>query len=262
LQANAEEEAMEVARLMIEGARAARKYTVDEIKPLLARLPGDEFLPQSVPAYAAGRNLDHVRELFTEYSYKEAVLNPTNPSHRATDWETDLVEYFRNHPDADSLPGRRQTPTGDYLYLSHPIRVGSAACLSCHGAPQAAPAAMVKRYGSSNGFGWQLNEVVGAQVVSVPLSVPLARADRAFYTFMGSLLALFLALAVILNLLLNRVVLGPVRRLSEAAEAVSMGNFEVADVEIKGKDEIAQLAGAFRRMRRSLDNALNLLSRG
>ena len=42
-------------------------------------------------------------------------------------------------------------------------------------APGAAPASMVAQYGPANGFGWQLNEVIGAQIVSVPLGVPLER---------------------------------------------------------------------------------------
>ena len=44
---------------------------------------------------------------------------------------------------------------------------------------------MVKLYGPANGFGWKLNEVVGAQVVSVPMALPAQNAQRAFYTFMG-----------------------------------------------------------------------------
>ena len=37
---------------------------------------------------------------------------------------------------------------------------------------------MVDLYGNSNGFGWQLNDVIGAQIVSVPMSVALDRANR------------------------------------------------------------------------------------
>ena len=35
---------------------------------------------------------------------------------------------------------------------------------------------MIALYGSQNGFGWKLNEIVAAQVVSIPLGVPLQRA--------------------------------------------------------------------------------------
>ena len=36
---------------------------------------------------------------------------------------------------------------------------------------------MIALYGDENGFGWQLGEVVAAEVVTVPMSVPLDRAE-------------------------------------------------------------------------------------
>ena len=41
---------------------------------------------------------------------------------------------------------------------------------------------MIRRYGPNNGFGWQLNEMVAAQIVSVPMAVPVRMADQAFQT--------------------------------------------------------------------------------
>jgi protein-histidine pros-kinase len=39
---------------------------------------------------------------------------------------------------------------------------------------------MVDLYGSSNGFGWKAGEVVGAAIVSLPMRVAQARAQRTF----------------------------------------------------------------------------------
>ena len=55
LQQNAREEVIHTANLMIQAARAFRSYTVNEIKPLLARQLDETFLPQTVPAYAGPR---------------------------------------------------------------------------------------------------------------------------------------------------------------------------------------------------------------
>ena len=60
---------------------------------------------------------------------------------------------------------------------------------------------MVEKYGPANGFGWQLNEVIGAQIISVPMAVPLARADRSFTVFVGSLVGVFVAVGLVLNLI-------------------------------------------------------------
>ena len=118
---------------------------------------------------------------------------------------------------------------------------------------------MIKAYGSANGFGWQLNEVVGAQIVSVPMSLPLARAEKAFTIFMASLIAVFLLIAVLLNFMLQLTVIKPVRNMAQNADRVSLGALDAEELEIKGKDEISSLAQSFNRMHRSLANAIKML---
>ena len=262
LQDNARREIVEQAGLMMEAALAMRGYTVGEIRPLLAPHMTAEFLPQTVPAYAATQAFAQLQKHHTEYSYKEATLNPTNPRNRAVDWEADIVTLFRNKSEEAQIIGERETPTGRSLYLARPIRITNPACLACHSTPDAAPAAMLARYGDSNGFGWQLNEVVGAQVVSVPMSVPIERANHAYYTFMGTLTGVFLVIVVILNLMLRRIVITPVTRMAEIADEVSTGKADAPLFELKGKDEISVLSASFNRMRRSLEKAMAMLGSG
>ena len=52
---------------------------------------------------------------------------------------------------------------------------------------------MIKVYGKNNGFEWKMGDTVGAQIISVPMSVPLGIADRAFRTLMVSLGGIALA---------------------------------------------------------------------
>jgi HAMP domain-containing protein len=51
----------------------------------------------------------------------------------------------------------------------------------------------------------------------------------------------------------------PVNRLSKIANQVSLGNLEVADFQMSGKDEIAALSESFSRMRKSLVEAIKML---
>jgi len=118
---------------------------------------------------------------------------------------------------------------------------------------------MLDRYGDANGFGWKMNEVVGVQMVSVPMSVPLKRADKTFSTFMISQGAVLFAVFVILNLLLQVIVIKPVRKMSGIAHDVSMGKTDVPECNAGSKDEIGTLAESFNRMRRSLVNAMQML---
>jgi protein-histidine pros-kinase len=121
LQANAQREALQEAGLMIDSALSMRAYTAEEIVPLLNAQMGKEFLPQSVPAYAATQNFLKLHEKHPEYTYREATLNPTNLRDRAMDWEGDLVQQFRNDPHMSEVVGERDTPTGKSLYLARPI---------------------------------------------------------------------------------------------------------------------------------------------
>lgn len=257
---NAYHEVLEQAGLMMSSAMAVRSYTVDEIRPLLQMQIKRDFLPQTVPAYAATQSFIKLREDNPEYTYKEATLNPTNPRDHAVDWETDIISMFSNQPDLKEFVGERDTPTGQSLYLSRPIRIAKEACLTCHSTPDAAPKTMIARYGDANGFGWKLGEVVGAQIVSIPMGVPVGKASATFGLFMGALAITFIAILLLVNLLLRLTVIKPLQTMSRTADAVSQGNSDAPEFNINGKDELAVMATSFNRMRRSLDKAMSIIS--
>jgi len=262
LQDDAREEVLRNARLMMDIAPAMRAYTVEQVKPHLDKQLRDVFLPQTVPAFAATETLSHIQKKYRDYGYKEATLNPTPPRDRATDWEADIVQQFRHNPASSELVSERNGGSGRTLYIAKPIQINNPACLQCHSAPAAAPASMLKIYGEANGFGWKLKEIVGAQVVTVPMDIPIMKADRAFMTFMASLAAIFLAVFIAINLMLSWLILRPVRRMSATADQVSHSDFEVPEFSDAGRDETALLGTSFNRMRRSLEKAMHMLERG
>ncbi len=259
LHKNARDEVVRNAGVMMEAALSVRGYTVGKVKPHLEGKLAEEFLPQTVPAFAATEIMNELRKKYPEYGYKEATLNPTNPRDRAVEWEADIVNSFRNAKETNEISGTRDTPTGRSLYLARPIQIKDAACLVCHSVPAAAPATMIKLYGANNGFGWKHMEIVGAQIVSVPMSLPIQNANRAFYTFMVSLTVVFVVLFIILNLMLSLLIIRPIRRMSQAADQISTGNMDVDDLRESGRDEVALLAKSFNRMRRSLEKAIQLI---
>jgi protein-histidine pros-kinase len=118
---------------------------------------------------------------------------------------------------------------------------------------------MVKTYGPSNGFGWKMNEIIGAQIVSVPMTLPVANATRAFYTFMASLTGVFVVLFIILNIMLSMMIIRPIRSMAAAADLISVGKLDMPELAESGKDEVALLARSFNRMRRSLEKAIRLI---
>lgn len=254
----AREEVLQSSRIMMESAAGARKYTSEQIAPILKPQIGQHFYPQSVSAYAAKRNFDVIREKFPDYVYREAALNPTNPQDRAADWEADIINEFRAHSDKKEISIERATATGPMLELARPL-VNKPACLECHNTAATAPASMIALYGSDNGFGWKPGEVIGAQIVSVPMSASAVRAEHIRKLFLLPFLGFLALLFASVNILLHFVVIRPMEKIAASAEAVSMGKIDTPEFHYPGRDQIGRLAASFNRMHRSLAEAFRML---
>jgi HAMP domain-containing protein len=247
------------ARIMIESASAIRAYTAEQVSPLLQQLMKVQFLPHAIPSFAAQTNFRLVQKKLPEYTYREPTLNPTNVNDRASGWEADIINDFRANPTVTESISTRDTPLGQFLVLARPMKVGSEACMTCHDTAERAPATMVALYGIQNGFGWKVGDIVAAQVVSIPLSVPVQRAYKTLLLIMAALGGTFLVILLLVNFLLARLVIKPVVAISEMASAVSMGDLDAPEYQHDTNDEIGSLAASFGRMRRSLQNAMKML---
>jgi len=255
----AQDQVLDQERLMMAGAQAVRDYIAGDVSPLLEENPRHrvKFLAETIPYYGASTTFARLRRNYPDYTYKEAALNPTNPEDRASSWQVDVIDWLRDHPDQPEHIGLRDTPLGPALYLARPVHAASD-CLRCHSTPAVAPRSLVTVYGPANGFGWKLNEIVGAQIVSVPLAVPVAQASRAYHH-----LLVFLGLTLLLTMgALDAgvfwFVIRPLRVVSDTADRVSRGEKNVPPVEVVGKDEIATVAASFNRMQVSLEKALRM----
>ncbi|MEM9428293.1 MAG: DUF3365 domain-containing protein [Pseudomonadota bacterium] len=246
-------------RLLRANALAVRHFTSTGIAPLLSEESDILFLPQSVPSYTAQTVFSIFRDEFPEYRYKEAALNPTNPADLATPWEAQLINDLRADPSLDRVWTVREEDGERFFTVAFPMQVTSEGCLYCHSTPDVAPVAMVDLYGSENGFGWQLDEIIGAQIVSAPMSLADTRAQETVTVLVLGLTGAFLLVLIVTNVMLSRIVLRPVTRMSQMAEKVSLGDFSQSEYVKPGRDEISVLSVSFNRMRRSLESAMKLL---
>jgi methyl-accepting chemotaxis protein len=260
LMSNARREVLAQAELMMQSAKSVRDYTSGDVGPLLEKNPRHKvrFLAETIPFFAATTTFNKLRTNYPDYAYREATLNPTNPEDRAGDWEADVIRDFRNHPDKNQSSGDRETSNGAAIYVAEPIRVDQN-CLECHSVPSAAPPAMITVYGSSNGFGWKPNEIVGAQIITVPLSVPVAIASQAYHRLLVILISALAAALLALDAGVYWFVVRPLKIVSAAADKVSHGEKNVEPLTVKGKDEIASVTSSFNRMQLSLAKALKML---
>lgn len=258
LERNARDEIAQNAKLLMDAGLSTRSYTQGQVNPLLQTQMKYTFQPQSIPAYAVAEVFSDLRKKYSEFIYKEAALNPTNPRNRAVDWEADIITQFRNNKDLKEIVGDRATPTGRSFYVARPMRAGEK-CMECHSTIDAAPKTMIDIYGPANGFGWVVNDVIAAQIVSVPTEIPLNRAKQAFTVFMGSIAGVFIAIGIVLNLMLWALVIRPIGHLSQFADRVSLGELEIPVYKRSSSDEIGVLARSISRMRTSMVQAMKML---
>ena len=256
---NASEHCLQNARIVMDGVNAIRTYTSENTSPLLQQQMKFEFFPSAIPPLAAQANLRLIQRQLPEHNYREPTSNPTNPRDKPREWEADIISEFRDHPDKSELVVTRETPAGELLALARPLKVVSDSCLVCHGTAENAPPTMTALYGVQNGFGWKLGEIVGAQVISIPLAVPLQRAQHTFLSIAAVVAGAFTLGIGLIYLAVSFIVAKPITKLSGIATEISLGKPAAPDLVGRSRDEIGSLAASFNRMRRSLQESLKML---
>jgi HAMP domain-containing protein len=247
----------------IDSMSAVRQYTDEKIDPILSPLnaTSTDFLAESIPYYSATQVFSYLQANpdYAKYSYREAALNPTNPKDQADQREAQIIRAFRADPSLKVLTGNRMTAEGMQHYLAKPIRVDHQKCLGCHSTYQRAPLSMIKTYGKTNGFGWHFGEVVGAQIISVPIDA-IYKDKQDSLTLVGLLnIGAFVVTAAALLLFLSRVIVKPMRAISSRAFEASLHPENIDFSEKQRQDEIGLIAQSFDRMKQSLSIAMRML---
>jgi HAMP domain-containing protein len=251
------------SNFLIDSMSAVRQYTDKQIDPILNPINAisTTFMPESIPFYSAQQVFNYLQANpeYAEYSYREAVLNPTNPKDRADAREAQLIRTFRASPSLSILKGNRTTDKGMYHYVAKPIRVNDQKCLVCHSSHERAPASLVASYGKNNGFNWQFGEVIGAQIVSVPVD-EIYKAKQNSLSWFGLLNAgAFFVTAGALLLFIGRAIVRPMKMISSRAFEASIHPENVEFSEKQRQDEIGLIAQSFDRMKQSLTIAMRML---
>ncbi len=258
---NAQNQITSEALILEETMLSIREYTDKQVRPELEnRSETEEFLPETVPSYSAREVFEQFRKNknYSEFFYREATLNPTNPRDQADNFEIQIVDQFREEANRKDLSGFRTGPTGELFYIARPLKITEPSCLECHSTPERAPKSMISRYGKINGFGWKLNEIIGAQVIYVPAQKVFQKARQSFVLIIGITIAVFALAIFLVNSWLNRYVVLPLKQISQVAEAVSIGDMN-AEFEYESQDEVGIVAKSFTRMKTSLVMAMKRL---
>lgn len=263
VQDRASQQVVDRAMTLMETISSVRDYTSQKIQPLLAEKieTKEEFVAESVPAYSAREVFERLRQKmgYEDFFYKEAALNPTNLRDLANEFETSLVERFRQQQDIPKLFGFQTIAGKQLFYVSRPLRMTDPSCLRCHSTPEAAPKSHLKTYGNERGFNWKLNDVVAAQTLYMPSDRIVQSYQHQFLIAFGAFVGIFALIILVLNLLLTRSVIQPLHPIAKIANALNQENADIKDEDlqklnrfIQRRDEMGQLARSFRHLATSI----------
>ncbi|MDY0165229.1 MAG: PAS domain S-box protein [Thermoguttaceae bacterium] len=194
------------AQLAIEFDRAIRTYVRKYIRPeIIKHVEPGTFIPEVMSTSFVSRSIfDGVRKALPESILRFPSTNPRNPVNRATAGEAAIIRYSEQHPDAELWAGRMTYGEAGEKYFVRGVPYAfTAECLSCHGRPEDAPAALLERYGSEAGFGRSPGDL-SLELVALPVDAYYAEANARLQQHMlAAILAclLFLAGIVILVML-------------------------------------------------------------
>lgn len=258
------------ATVLMAMLNSVRTYTSQHINPMLQdELQTEaEFIPESVPAFSARQAFENLRsrDEYSDFSYKEAAFNPTQPLDLADSFEAQLLTTFRSDPNVKELSGFTMRDGQQVYYNSRPLIVSAESCLTCHSTPDAAPASLINTYGSEHGFGWQLGEVIAAQTLYVPAQEVFNQSQQLLNLVMGVIVVIFAVVIVVSNAGLRRAVVRPAVQIAHLAQLIGSDKLtsdapELAQVEriAKRTDEFGHTARIIQRMVKEIQERENKL---
>jgi len=207
------------------------------------------------PALAQREFSEVVEKSNSPAKFRVTSHNFMNPVNKPDAFETRALERIR----ANHLSEYYEM-TPDSFRFARTLYV-KASCLACHGSAENAPTDVKTRYGTENGFGFREGEVSG--IISVRLPA------RSFWSVtrdvVGPLQIALLASAFVISVLfIQFAVVRPIKRVTGAAERISVGqqaDLGAAKLKRTSGNEIHQLILAADRLRASLTLAMQRLTK-
>lgn len=204
------------------------------------------------PALATRELSEIVARAQGNAKFRVASDNFRNPKNSSDSFETGAIHTFKL--DLAKTPQQRrgfvESLEGRWYRYSVPVKVEKA-CLRCHGSPNDAPAEVLEKYGTARGFGYREGDIRGVITVELPAVSLLSASPVIYVTFLALILAAFL----INFLVVEKLVVKRLSRMTSVTEKMAQGELEIditKDYEKESRDEIDVLYRAVDSMRRSV----------
>jgi signal transduction histidine kinase len=201
------------ASLVLSQAEAIQAYVRQILRPsMYDLLPPDGFLLEAMStSYVTRLIMSDLNERGDQFRYRRVAQGARNPDYEADDFERALIARFAEDPSLTRLEEMTTRGDEDVFVAARPVRF-DASCLHCHGDPAKAPRALIERYGDKRGFWRHDGELVGLDMVTMPVSGALGHIKGATVAFL-SLFALGLAVFYLtIQIFFDRLVVVNLRR--------------------------------------------------
>lgn len=238
-------------RLALGFSTAIRKYIVQRARPVaVSKFGKDDFVPELMSGtFVTGSVFERVRKEFPEYIIKFSTPDPRNPNHLAGPDEMKIFNYFKENPQAKLWVGKINMNGSEYLARFIPRRMAKG-CLRCHGNPDDAPKALLKRYGRTASFNKRIGEVIAMDTIAIPTAqactMQTAEVKKQIIVISVSLILLFGAIIFMFRFLVTRRLAKITGHFKQFTESGDIKN--LAPIDVRSKDEIGVLAGGFNAM--------------
>lgn len=246
-----EKEAQNRTEMVLHFTQATQDYMTYSLRPAVEQLIEDLPIEVLSANFATREVVEEFNLALPEYTYKPATINPTNPIDTANEFEVSIIEKFRQNSQLEKLTGYTTLDNEERFYSASPVQV-FASCLRCHGDPKIAPKPIIQRYGSINGFGWQVGDIVGALMIYVPIADLRANFAATLNNLWITFALLTLMVTMVIYFWFGQLVAHRLTRISGVMSQTAANPTSKLTLHDRTKDEIGRMARSFNRMSEGL----------
>ncbi len=209
-----QEEAFRWTELVMAAVDANRAYVQDILRPRMYGLVGrDNFIIEAMSAsYVSRVIMEKLKEGMPNIAYRRVAINAKNPKFEANQRELEMIQYFNDHPHAESWEGIRLVGREHYYVRFSPVRYDES-CLHCHGKPEAAPVNILALYGKTRGFHKKTNHIDSVVSVGIRVEEGLRRISKFAVSVFITIFVSFFFLYAIIAFFFNKLIIQNIRTL-------------------------------------------------
>jgi HAMP domain-containing protein len=258
---NAIREISEKALLTMNSMESVRKYVGKELRPAVSKDQQGKFLLEGMSGFYILRKVAYnLQEVQPYYRYKQASANPLAQENKADPFEETLLMKFQENTGVKELTGLRTDGRVPLYYIARSVVADRPECMNCHSTVETAPKEQVERYGTTSGYNYVMNSVVGSNIIYVPASVPINIATRSTIMVAIVFSMLFLMLFIVINVLIKKSIIRPIENFVKVADQVSKSKFD-NKFEVDTEDELKTLADSFTRLKTSIVMMMDMMKK-